>query len=158
MDVTIRERILEEIRIKLEAMTENDHNIVWHKVARTPLDRTNKLLKNGISVLDGTEVVAGRASGMGIMDNNMTVILEFWLKNEYQEQASTYLNKVIGGLKKLVMNNRNWVDTDGVSLALNTEVLSNSLDIDGLRDTYVNGVVEIQVSYRHRWNDPTLII
>lgn len=157
MQSTIRERILVVMQDKITQMGSPDYSTVWHKVARVSVDRTNKLLDSAISVLDGTEVTLGRTSGMGIIDNNMTVLLEFWVKNTHGEQASTLMNAVIGDIKKLVLNNKHWSEPDGTCLALNTELISNSLDIDGLHDKFINGVVEIQVTYRHRFNDPTLL-
>lgn len=154
---TVRERILVELKSQLETMQPPDYDTTWHLVSRTPYDREHLRVDTALSILDATETNTGLISN--IIENEMSVIIEFYLRNDRFNEASTLVNSTIGDLKKFILTHRQLVESgSGKCLTTNMNITSVASNIDGFNDRFLDGIIEVQITYRHKFDDPTKLI
>jgi hypothetical protein len=65
------------------------------------------------------------------------------------ETKATALNRCLSNLQKLFLS-----DLSQGGYAINTQEVSNEIDIDGIYDKIVNGSIRLTVTYRHGFYDP----
>lgn len=154
MALTIRERILREWESRIRAMAAPDYSVSWNKVSRAPLNRLQKLMKYGVSLLDINQVAT---EVTGATQQDMTVLVEFHVKNTYGENISQRMNEILGDFIKLFKSDMHTTEAStGVTLSMNIRVVSSEFDIEENQDNFVNGFVELVITYRHKYNDATV--
>lgn len=120
-------------------------------VTRDPIDigLCNKLAfgECAVGVYDTDEQ---KERGFGYTNSTLTVVVEFYYRPKVGQTKAAELNRILAELIKAVLSDY----TQG-GLALNSQDVSNDIDIDGIYDKIINGSITFEVMYRHGTFDPT---
>lgn len=120
-------------------------------VTRDPIDVSiTSKLAHGEACVGVYDVEEDKVRGFGYTTSTLTVILEFYYKPKIGEVKAEKLNIILADLIKGILS-----DYTLDNLAINSEDVANSVDIDGIYDKIVNGSITFNVQYRHGTFDPT---
>lgn len=148
-----RNEIADNIVTNLETIEAgvDDYTISFRFVTRDPVDISlcNKLAPGEIlaGVYDTDEE---KSREFGSTRSHLKVVVEFYYRPKVGQSKASELNRILAETTKRVM-----LDYQQNGLALNTEEVSNDLDIDGIYDKIINGSITFEVTYRHGTFDPT---
>lgn len=150
-----RNRVVDNLIATLKAANGNKYE--YRVVTRDPIcEATVTKARPGEVLLGVYEINESKDYSFGYTTAMLEVIIEFYYKvkaEDNQEKQVTYvLNEILAQIIKDVMTDR-----QRGGEALNTEEVSNSLDIDGIYDKLVNGSATFTITYRHRISDPTTL-
>lgn len=154
---TVRERIMAQLKRNLEAMTVDDHTVAWNTVTRSPLEQESKVVGNVVGVYDTAETFIYQTC---YLQANLRVLVEFWYNLKRGDVPSVELNRLLGHIKKVILTDVHvQEDETDAQLAQNVSLISSDIDIDayGARNI-VSGMAEFDVTYRHRKDDPFILM
>lgn len=154
MSVSVRERILRQIRTDFEQMG-TDYDFEWSYITRADLDTREYGKRYALAILDTTEA---KVPQIGHMECTLTIVLQWSAVLDSADDPSTEANLVLEHLgRKLRENWRLVEDGTGVQLALDTNEIANAIDIADARDRMIGGTMDVQVTYRHARDDPRVL-
>ena len=155
--VSVKERVLVQLKSKFEAMTDDDNNgISFMSVERNALDRDKKIIGNALGLVDLTELYGYQTS---YLLNSLRIALEFNCKIPYSdEEASSVLNAVLAELKRVIAIDPNLVE-DGTGLQLTEDIkfVDYEPDIETSKDKIVSGFLQFDVFYRTEKENPYIL-
>lgn len=151
---TVRERIMLELVKRVEDMQPPE--IQWHVIRRTALnEELDTNYENIISIMDTDEEYNYLA---GFIEPLLRVDMEFWLQVRQGSAPSTDLNKALGDLTTLVLQNHALIETGtDTPLTINMQIVESVKDIAGPQENVVSGLLSFDVLYRHKATDPTAL-
>lgn len=155
MSPTVRARIMTVIEGKLKLMRPEDgHCVKWDKVLREPIepDRSAQLNGDTVSVLDREEESTYEA---GFVVQSLRVQMEYWLRTSPSFPSSQMLEIVRGDLVKLMLREQQLKEgPDRPALTMGIHIRHSDKDVEGPRASFVSGLVEFDIVYRHHKLDP----
>ena len=151
---TVRERILKELECRCKEMKAPD--TVWSIIQREALDEERVgMYSNMLSIMDTDETYE---YGTGFIEPELRVEFEFWYRPKQGDTPSTELGIMLGSLKRLVLANTDLIETGtGTPLTLNMVLADSALSVEGIKDNIVTGFLMVDILYRHKNTDPSLL-
>lgn len=151
--VSVRERVVQQIERKLEAMTAEYNNGVFFKhVVRGELNRSQKFQGNSIAIQDGPESYTYQTC---YLQCNLQVGIEFWFATAINSVPSKELGIVLAELKRVFMTDINLIEqTTSAQLAENVRILEVDYDVEGPFERVVSGYLQLEVIYRENKENP----
>lgn len=155
-ELTIAERILVEWARRLGEMDTTTHTVQWLHVERAPLDQQTKLMGDAVAIYQTNE---RNSYETGRVLCTLRAGVEFWYKTKHGDVPSTELNRLAGDLKRLFMSDHHTTeDVTGDQLSLAVRPVATEFDIDGPKDGYVSGFMELDIQFRHAPTDPRTLM
>ena len=144
---TIRERALEALRTAVEDMSEEVDGVKFSIVSREQLDAHIKGRRAACGVYDETERKQVRVS---VEQCQLAVYLEFHVLRDKDVRVRTLVGRYMQALQVMVRRDR----TLG-GLITDLKEVENSVEDRGIYDNYAQGVMRLELQYRHHLDDPT---
>lgn len=152
-EISVRERVVQQMQRKLDTMTlEANNGVSFKHVVRGELNRTQKFQGNAIAVQDMEEFYTYQTC---YLQCNLRVGLEFWFATAVNSVPSAELGKVLAELKRVFMTDINLIEqTTGLQLSENVRILEVDYDVEGPFDRVVSGYLQLEVIYRESKENP----
>lgn len=148
---SIREQIAAAVQTRLEGMTTDNYAFAFSHVQRSDLESSIKGKEYVAGVFDDIE--EKRPDTDPVVRCTLRVDIEFQVYISASENPRTKINKVYSETERAIMSDR----TFG-GLAIDTNVLGSETSIQSRFDKYVEGLLRLSISYRHRNTDPRAAI
>lgn len=130
---------------------EDGYKYEYRFVTRDPMDvSTANKLNFGEACVGVYDVEEEKERGFGYTNSTLTVVVEFYYKPKVGDVKAEKLNIILADLIKGILS-----DYTLGNLAINSQDVANSVDIDGIYDKIVNGSITFNIQYRHGTFDPT---
>jgi len=148
--LSVRERILDAIATSFRGMTEgdDDYTTTWSLVTRT--QKPSPLTSTVLAIHAGPERKVDR---YGYNDCVLEVRLMFYYPFAVGDVPDTELNRIMADIQRWCRRDIQWG-----GLAVNTQEIANSVEVESPSDKVGAGIVVINVLYRHTINDPRRMI
>lgn len=152
MAETIRERCLQALKANIEAMrvdqpVDDPYGITWSVVQRSPFTEAVNKKRYAVAILDGQEAKQTR---FPLADCQLDVTVEFRVtRNVGEAETGVLANQALGALQRCISADRRLG-----GLAIDLKETGNELDIASADDKTVEGVIFLQLQYRHQTDDP----
>jgi hypothetical protein len=132
----------------------NNYTQSYRFVTRDPItqDQVERLGTNE-AMVGVYELAESKTRLFNLSECKLTIMIEFYYRpNEFTStSAASNLDRLMTELEKATLT-----DYTLGSKAINTEPMSNQIDIDGIYDKIVNGSITFEVTYRTAMFDPTI--
>lgn len=151
MTDTVRERLLEAIRDSFEGVVSGQpagdpYLFAWDMVTREPPGAKVTGKRHVLGVFDPSETPTPR---VGYFEEQLRVVLEFWVHAGRSEEPSPKINEVLGQVQRRAAED---VVLDGRTYHL--EEVGSEVDVAGPDDRTLRGAVFYDVTYKHDEDDP----
>lgn len=158
VEQSVAERIVQQIKRKLEAMNATDNNGIKFTFTKlNPLDHTKKFSGNACSVLD-LGITYGYQTTY--LQTFLQIGVEVWMQLKEKEEGSVRYRQVRAELHKVLAGtDTNLVEAvTGDQLAENIQVVSDDPDIGDDADRLISGMFQFTVTFRTKKNDPYVLM
>jgi hypothetical protein len=156
---TIRERIVEELKARLEAMSLDQGDVVeWDEVVRFKLEdlADERVTGDVCAIFDITESYDYTSS---CVECTLTVQVEWWVRFSQGEDVAKRMEKVRGNVFYTLARENQLLEADtGDRLTRLCRPVRYDKDVDGPRVDYGGAFLELTIIYRHRINDPHTLV
>ena len=149
--MSVRDNLVNSMVARVQSIEVGvDYDQAFRIVTRDPIANEHLAnLKPGEAVAGVYEVGEEKTRLFNQTECNLHIVLEFYYKTKMGENKASALNRCMAVLEKLVLS-----DISQGGYAINTQEVSNEIDIDGIYDKIVNGSIRLTVTYRHGFYDP----
>ncbi len=156
-DVPVRERVVQQLVRKMEAMNADDDNgVQFSFVQREELSHIKQFQGSALSVLDISESYVYQTC---YLQCNLRCGFEYWYQMQAGLEASTQLGLVCAALKKRLLTDCNLIeDETNLQLTENIRLVSDTYDIQGPFEKVVSGYMQFDVIYRTNKLNPYLLM
>jgi hypothetical protein len=149
---TLRNTLVDYIVDKISAMNTPDYTQGYRDVTRDPISQEHiTKLAPGEACVGVYDIDEEKHISFSNSTCQLQLVLEFYYKPKVGQSKSRELNRLMGDLEACMR-----IDYGQGGNAINTIVLSNSIDIDGIYDKIINGSIKFEVTYRHGVYDPRI--
>ena len=154
---SIRERILKELRRLYDSQLKNvnDYPFAWETVIRAPLLEGNRRKNYEMAIIDRTEQ---KVIEIGCQISTMDIELEWSSLLGRDDEPSTRANEIILSLERRLNENvmvfEGGDDQTDQQLALRAWTPGNDWNADNDNDRRIEGVMFVNVLYKHAVSDP----
>lgn len=157
---TIRERCLKALRDQLlslakpgpaDPVTPDDYSFTWSDVRRGALPDGDGRKAFLCGIIEGAE---RKETRFPITECQLNLVIEFRMVINKGDQApAVEANRILGEVQRCVCQDRRLG-----GLAIDLVETGNEIDLDSASDKTAEGVVFLQLKYRHKHNDPRIAI
>lgn len=149
--MSVRENLVNSMITRVQSISiGTDYDQDFRRVTRDPIANEHLSdLKAGEAVAGIYEIGEDKTRLFNQTECNLHIVVEFYYKSKMGEVKATALNRCMSNLQKLFLS-----DLSQGGYAINTQEVSNEIDIDGIYDKIVNGSIRLTVTYRHGFYDP----
>lgn len=156
----VRDRILEHLKGRFEAIQQgvDEHVLTWNTVERRVLTATEQQVGNALAILSPAET---KEEEVGYMRATLTVVTEFWVRSFLGEgldaQATIILSEVYRTMREDIYCTVVPGDPN-TQLTLNITEVRNEIDVEGVADGTIGGIIEWSILYRHHKQDSRKLV
>lgn len=144
---SIREQIMEAVKVRLEGMAFPTYGLQFDLVQRTELDSGVKGKEFTAGIFDDIE--ENTPDTDPVMRRQLGVEIEFQIYIQNTENPRTKMNMVYSEVERALKSDR----TFG-GLAIDLEVNRTQTSIEGRFDKYVEGLMSVTIKFRTNNADP----
>lgn len=152
---TVRTRIIGELKARLEAMSEsNGDYLKWASVVTTSLESigVEKSFGRLVGIFDRDEAYLYQAQHV---ECTLRVQVEYWYKVATGSDPSTEAERIRGNLVGVLTKQQALLEQGtGATLTIAIRLTNSDKDVDGPREDFIGGLIELSVIYRHKLHDP----
>lgn len=145
---SVRQQIINHLceRFRNISAGEDDYRIGWDVVSTVPLSKEETRQGFAIGIYDTSE---NNQDEIGYQQKIMNVVFEFHADTLEGISGDKYARLLLAEIERAIGS-----DIQMGGLAVDAQEQGNELDVEGVNDKVVSGVVIYQVRYRHVVGDP----